>query len=183
MDLSNVRIETERLLLVPVTMQYKEVIFKEFQEPVTEFMYPKAATKIEETEAFIRTSAIQIHGGSDLIMVILNKTTKEFLGCAGLHSLRHDDPELGLWLKLSAHGNKYGLEAMKGAKDWVDKYKDYHHLRYPVVDLNIPSRKIAEGLGGVITKEYTKQMLSGIVYKVVEYWIKKNIEQGTRNVE
>jgi RimJ/RimL family protein N-acetyltransferase len=164
-------------------MQYKEVIFKEFQEPVTEFMYPKAASKIEETEAFIRTSMIQIHNGTDLIFVILNKANKEFLGCGGVHGLNYNDPELGIWLKLSAHGNKYGLEAMKGAKDWIGEYKEYRHLRYPVVDKNIRSRKIAEELGGVIVKEYNKQMMSGRVYRVVEYWIKKNIEQGTRNFE
>ena len=41
-DLHNLRIESERLLLVPVSMEYKEDIFREFQEPVTRFMEPKA---------------------------------------------------------------------------------------------------------------------------------------------
>lgn len=181
MDLTKESIETSRLILVPVSMEYKHDIFFEFQEPVTLYMYPRAAEKIEETEAFIQTSIIQLRNGTNLQLVILKKDDQSFIGCAGLHNLNFSDPELGIWTRLSAHGNKYGQEAIKAIKEWADEHINYTHLRYPVVDINIPSRKIAESLGGRIMKSYDKQMLSGRRYKVVEYWIppEANNEQGT----
>ncbi len=43
-------------------------------------------------------------------MVILDRETGRFLGCAGLHELEAARPELGVWLKKSAHGNGFGRE-------------------------------------------------------------------------
>jgi RimJ/RimL family protein N-acetyltransferase len=171
MDLTKERIETERLLLVPVSMQFKQEIFSEFREPVTLYMYPKAAEKIEETEAFIQTSVIQLRNGTNLQLVILHKEDLSFIGCAGLHNLNFTDPELGIWTRRPVHGNKYGQEAVKAIKEWADKHLTYTHLRYPVVEENIPSRKIAESLGGQIMRRYDKLMLSGRRYRVLEYWI------------
>lgn len=52
----NIIIETERLLLVPITMQYAEEIFKEFNREITTYMSPKPAKDISETKAFIQHS-------------------------------------------------------------------------------------------------------------------------------
>lgn len=156
---------------MPVTMEHAEAIFSEFQEPVTEFMYPKPPEKIEETEQFIKESIAGLKNGNNLQMVILNKATGEFLGCAGLHQLDKDDPELGIWIKNQAHGNKFGRESMAAMKKWADKNIKYNYLRYPVATENIPSRKIPESLDGEVKKEYDKKMLSGRTYHMVEYWI------------
>lgn len=172
MDLTKERIETERLLLLPIDMQYKHEIFAEFQESVTLYMYPKPAEKIEETEAFIQMSQIQLQIGTNLQLVILKKDDLSFIGCAGLHNLNLTDPELGIWIKISAHRNGYGLEAIKGIINWAEKNISYSHLKYPVIEENLPSRKIAESLGGKVMRSYRKQMLSGRWYQVVEYWIK-----------
>lgn len=177
MDLSNTKIETERLLIVPITMEYLEIIFREFQEPVTEFMYPKPPEKIEETEAFIKESLDGLKDGSNLQLVVLDKTTNEFLGCAGLHEMGKDNPELGIWIKKSAHGKKYGRETMAAVKEWADKNIKYNYIRYPVAAQNIASRKIPESLGGKVAKEYDKKMLTGRTYHMVEYWITKNGEK------
>ena len=177
MDLSNTRIETERLRIVPITMEYLEIIFREFQEPVTEFMYPKPPQKMEETETFIKESLDGLKDGSNFQTVVLDKATGEFLGCAGLHEIDKTCPELGIWIKKSAHGKKYGREAMKALKEWADKNLKYEYIRYPVAAQNISSRKIPESLGGVVKKEYDKQMLSGRTYHMVEYWIPSSSEK------
>ena len=174
MDLSGVQIQTERLSLVPITMEYKVDVFREFQEPVTEFVYSKPPTEIGETEAFIQTAIDGLKNGSNLQLVILDKQTKEFLGCAGLHELGKPDPELGIWLKQSAQGHKYGLEVMKAIKDWADKNIEYEYLRYAAVEQNIPSRKIAESLGGKIVKECDLKNLVGRTHHLMEYWIERN---------
>lgn len=79
MDLKKIKLETDRLLLIPVSMKYKYEVFKEFQEPVTKHMYPSAPKKIEETEQFIKEAFEDLEKGTDLQVHILDKKTGEFL--------------------------------------------------------------------------------------------------------
>jgi RimJ/RimL family protein N-acetyltransferase len=166
-------IETERLLLAPILRKYSSDIFEEFTNEITTFMSPKPAKKIEETYEFVDGSIKKMAGGEELQMVVLNKNTKEFLGCAGLHHIDTKTPELGIWTKKSAHGHKYGREAIAGLVDWARNNLDFDYLTYPVDKRNIPSRKIPESLGGVIGKEFKKKNLSGDVLDEIEYRIKK----------
>jgi hypothetical protein len=170
MNLLNVEISSPRLLLKPISMEYKEEIFSEFTEEITTYTYPRPAQNIAETEAFIKESLEGLKKGTNLEVVILAKNFQEFLGCAGLHNL-NKEPALGIWIKKSAHGNRYGLEAITALKEWADENLDYEYLIYPVDKRNIASRKIPESLGGKIVKEYEKLNLSGKILHIVEYWI------------
>jgi RimJ/RimL family protein N-acetyltransferase len=78
---------------------------------------------------------------------------------------------MGVWLKLSAHGNGYGKEAMTGIKGWANSNIEYDHILYPVADINIASRKIPESLGGKIEREYDEKGMSGNKYHCIEYRI------------
>jgi RimJ/RimL family protein N-acetyltransferase len=170
MNLLDVEISTPRLLLKPISMDYKEVIFSEFTEEITSYTYPRSAEHIVETETFIKQSLEGLKKGTNLEVVILAKDSQEFLGCAGLHAL-NKEPTLGIWLKKSAQGNRYGLETITALKEWADENLDYEYLIYPVDKRNIASRKIPESLGGQIVKEYEKLNLSGNILHIVEYWI------------
>ena len=97
--LLDVEIRTARLLLVPVSMVYREEIFQTFTPEITTYMHPRPAERIEETEAFINRSLEELREGSDLVLVILNRRSREFLGCGGLHGVQRPDPELGIWIK------------------------------------------------------------------------------------
>ena len=169
-DLSDIRIETYRLSLRPITLEYTEDIFREFTYEITALMYPRPAKEIGETEEFIRRSMKSIREGTDMQMVILSKEL-EFLGCAGLHGLKSRQPELGVWLKRSAHGNGYGKEAIQAIKQWASENLDYDHLLYPVAKNNAASRKIAEALGGKIQRQYKQKGLGGNEYHCLEYHI------------
>lgn len=169
--LLTVKIETERLLLVPIEMKYKESIFKEFTSDITTFMYPRPSKDISETEAFINDSLKGLGEGNNLQFVIIAKDSQEFFGCAGLHNVDSKTPEMGVWLKLSAHGNGYGKEAMTGIKKWADSNLKYDYILYPVADKNIASRKIPESLGGKIEREYDQEGMSGNKYHCIEYRI------------
>lgn len=170
-NLLNEEIETPRLLLVPILMEYKDIIFNEFTKDITTFMHPRPAKSIKETEDFINKSLKRLKRGNNLQMVILEKKSKEFLGCAGLHHADQNTPELGIWLKKSAHGNSYGKEAIMALKEWADNNLDYDYLLYPVADKNIPSRKIPESLGGKLARKYNKKNLSGQKHHILEYRI------------
>ena len=170
-NLLKVIIETPRLKLVPTSLQYAPEIFKEFTQEITTFMYPKPAKEIKETEAFINTSIKEMENGETLQVVILNKNTGEFFGHGGAKNLKTDTPELGIWIKKGAHGNKYGREAVTGLKQWVDENIKYKYVIYPADRRNIASRKIAESLGGILEDEYPKENASGNILDMVEYRI------------
>jgi len=99
MDLLSVEIFTNRLRLKPLSMAYKEEIFSEFTEEVTTYMCPQPHQHISETEAFIERAILDLEKGSELMLVILNKDSQEFLGCVGLHGMLGKPPEFGIWLK------------------------------------------------------------------------------------
>jgi RimJ/RimL family protein N-acetyltransferase len=137
-------------------------------------MFPATPKKIEDTLAYIHEQLPKIQKGENLHMVIVHKNTQEFLGGCGISNLTSTTPELGIWIKKAAHGNAYGREAVHGLKQWADTHLVYEYLIYPVDRKNIPSRKIAESLGGVITKAYKKKNMSGILLDEVEYHIYKS---------
>ncbi len=172
-NLLNVKIETERLILKPVSLEYKDMIFSEFTDEVTKFMFPSTPKQIEDTEKFINDSREKIKKGEDFGVSIFNKETNEFLGNGGIHHLDTKTPELGIWIKKSAHGNKYGREAIAGIKEWTDKNIEYEYLLYPVAKENIASRKIPESLGGKVMRELIAKKQNGEDMEEVEYWIYK----------
>ncbi|KKW41710.1 MAG: acetyltransferase [Candidatus Magasanikbacteria bacterium GW2011_GWA2_56_11] len=165
------RIESERLLLVPISMRYRDEIFREFSPEITTFMYEAPAKDISGIEVFIENSLKGLNEGSNLQLVIVAKDSQEFFGCAGLHHVDGKTPEMGVWIKKSAHGKGYGKEAMVAVKKWADENLDYDYLLYPVADKNISSRKIPESLGGKIETEYDEKGLGGNEYHCLEYRI------------
>lgn len=171
MDLRGVEIRTERLLLTPLSHDYAESIFHEFSPEVTAFMFPAPAKDISETRAFIDRALENLRNGSHLTMAVLDGETGEFLGCTGLHELGAASPELGVWLKTSAHGNHYGYEAVRALVVWAAEYLSCSTLKYPVDERNIPSRRIPERLGGSIVGRVTETSMSGRELQLLEYAI------------
>jgi RimJ/RimL family protein N-acetyltransferase len=171
MNTSNITIETKNLLLKGITLDYKDDMFREFTPEITTYMFPKPAEKIEETIAFINSSIKENTEGSNLQIVILDKKNGEFLGCGGLHHIDAKTPELGIWIKKSAHGHGYGKETMAALKEWADENLDYEYILYPVVEENYASKRIPEFLGGKVMKEYEKTNMSGNTHHMLEYWI------------
>ncbi|OGH04032.1 MAG: hypothetical protein A2W22_00185 [Candidatus Levybacteria bacterium RBG_16_35_11] len=171
MNLLNVLIETERLKLIPTSEKFAEDIFREFTEEITTFMYPKFPKKIDETLSFIKLSREKMEKGEQLQVAIFHRTTGEFIGHGGVTKLDTNTPEPGIWIKKEAHGKKYGREAVKALKEWVDKNYKYKYIMYPVDKRNLASRKIAEFLGGVTKNEFKKKNASGKVLDMVEYRI------------
>lgn len=173
MRLFDTKIETQRLLLVPINLSYSEEIFKNFTAKVTLYMYPKPAQQISETLEFINLSLQGLANGTNLQLVITGKGRDEFIGCAGIHNIDRIDPELGIWTKKASHGNGYGLETITAMIEWARLNIQFEHLKYPVDKRNISSRRIAELNGGIIKKEYQKINESGFELDEVEYWIFK----------
>lgn len=164
-------IETERLSLKTITLDYKEDIFREFTPEITVYMKPKPAETIEEIIDFIESSMKSNEGGSNFQIVIIDKNTGEFLGAGGLHHIDTKTPELGIWIKKTAHGHGYGKEAMYALKEWADNNLDYEYVLYPVAEENIASRRIPESMGGKLEREYDDTNGLGEKLNLLEYRI------------
>ncbi|AFZ57442.1 GNAT family N-acetyltransferase [Anabaena cylindrica FACHB-243] len=176
MEYLHLAISTNRLLLQPISLKYKEDIFREFTPEITTYLYAAPPREIEDTEFFINESLLEMQKGEDLIVVILKKDSQEFLGCSGIHKINSKSPQTGIWLKKSAHNQGYATEAIRSLKQWADDNLDYKYLRYPVDSENASSRRIVEKLGGQIYLKYKHINLSGRILNILEYRIHKSAD-------
>lgn len=170
-NLSGEKIETERLLLIPVSMDYVNQMMEELTEEITRYMAIYPPKSVKEEVDFVNNSLEKAKKGTDLTVIILDKNTNEYLGGAGIHHLDTKTPEFGIWTKKAAHGKKIGREAVRGLKSWADQNYDFDYYIYPVHKDNIPSRKIAESLGGTVVASEIKvtpwgKRLDEVIYHV-----------------
>jgi RimJ/RimL family protein N-acetyltransferase/GNAT superfamily N-acetyltransferase len=163
--------KTKRLLLKIISLEYKENIFKEFTPEIVLYMTPKPAETIQDTIDFINSSIKKNYEGKNFQIVIVDKDTNEFLGCGSLNHIDTKTPELGIWIKKSAHGHGYGMETMQALKGWADNNLDYQYIIYPVAEENIASRRIPESMGGKVEKEIDEKNGLGQEMHFVEYHI------------
>ncbi|BAZ86550.1 GNAT family N-acetyltransferase [Dolichospermum compactum] len=178
MELMLFEISTQRLLLKPISMDYKADIFREFTEEVTTYLYSEPSKKLQNTENFINQSLLKIAKGEELVIVILKKDSQEFLGCSGIHKINSKYPRYGIWLKKSAYKHGYATETIVALNLWAEENLNYEYLRYALDKENTSSRRVAEKIGGKIGKEYDVITVSGKVLNLVEYRIskKQNVE-------
>ncbi len=171
MDWDTFNLETPRLNLRPVTLADAAEIFAAFTPDISRYLYPKAPDRLEETQHFVRQAIQGHHQGRDLTLVIRQNSDQTFLGMTGIHALRTPHPELGIWLKKSAQGLGFGRETIYALKDWIVENLDSEYIVYSVDRRNLPSRKLAEGLGGKIHRESQIMNLSGQILYSLEYHI------------
>lgn len=171
-DLNALAIEGERTCLRSLQESDGEVIFREFNAAITRYMYPKPAASVAETLGYITTARQSMAHGNNLLLAVTDKATGAFLGGCGLHGEDHPStPELGIWIKQSAHGHGYGREAIRTLALWALQQMEFDYLIYPVDRANLPSRKIPESLGGVIVSEAQVQAEHGALLDEVIYHI------------
>ncbi|WP_252179479.1 GNAT family N-acetyltransferase [Endozoicomonas sp. 4G] len=171
-DLQNISIVDRGLKLVSISDKYAKEIFCEFSEEVTRYMAPKPTENINETLDFISCSIEGMKAKQQLVLVITS-LKDEFLGCVALYCRGNAcSPELGVWVKKTAHGNGYGRKVVSSLFQWASNTINFKYAIYPVDRRNIASRKIPESLGGVIFKEAKVTTESGNVLDEVVYQIK-----------
>ena len=165
----NIIIDTNRLILQPVSDEFKFEICHEFISEITKFMPFIPNGNIKETEDFIVRSNQELIGGKAIHFCIIKEETKEFLGCCGLHHIDTKNVEIGLWLKKSAQGNGYGTETVKALVELAENNLDIEYLFYPVDKDNWASRKIPEKLGFIPAKTYDKKKSETENLHIIEF--------------
>jgi RimJ/RimL family protein N-acetyltransferase len=165
-------LEGPRTLLKPIAPEHAGEIFKEFTPEITTYMFPWSPAHLSETEDFIADASKQRAAGTDLVFVILDKESSEFLGVCGLHGTNNpQQPEFGIWLKKAAHKKSLGREAICVLKEWSEQTLSVENFVYPVDRKNQPSRRIPETLGGKIVGEKRVKTMSGGELDLLVYLI------------
>lgn len=160
------------MILLPISPKFSRVIFKEFTADITHFMVRKPPDDIQQIEDYIERCRERMAVGSELTFVVLIKEDRDFLGVCAVHGQASPrSQELGIWIKKNAQSKGFGREATHTLVAWIANNLEFEYLVYPVDKRNIPSRRVAESLGGVIFKEGSRKSVSGSVLEEVAYRI------------
>ena len=147
-ELDALAISSSRLTLRPLRESDAPDIFREYTPKIATFMTPPPASSVDDTLAFVKGAIGDRREGRDLQLVIENTEGGEFLGLIGLHTrFGGQNPELGLWLKRSAHGNGFGMEAAHTLIDWADTNLRFGDIVFVVGAKNGASRRIPDSYG------------------------------------
>lgn len=163
------KIETSRLKLVPVSEQYKADILAEFTPEITRYMPYTPNGEEQEIQEFLDKAKLGLINRTDIVLAVIDKESKEFIGCCGIHDITEHSIELGLWLKAGTHGQGLGTEVVESLINFIEQNFKYGHLIYPVDKENIASRKIPEKLGFSIFREYQTIKDEDTFLNIAEY--------------
>ena len=156
------RLETPRLSLTRFTMADAEEVFECITPSITRYMSWEPPTR----EAYMARCMTLIDSPSETQLVIRVKDTGERLGVTALERPADPLPELGIWMKATAHGCGYGGEAIAVLVRWASATVDREGFLYPVAVQNTASRRIAERLGGEIIATRSGAKYDSVVYRI-----------------
>ena len=136
-------LRTERLVIQPFRDEFLEDYYREFTDEITRYQYPDAFPDLDAARSLVHEFVADMERGDMLELVILTQGG-EFLGSMGAFGIREETPEVGLWLKSSAHGKGYGHEALKTLLDHLSAKGTYRYYIYEVDVRNLPSIRLVE---------------------------------------
>jgi RimJ/RimL family protein N-acetyltransferase len=170
-DLSHVSIASPRLILRSSTAADDDEAFAEANAAIAHFMSWSPPASREEFDGNRRATFARMLAGEDLSLAVRLSSTGEFLGFAGLHSADDDWLETGIWIKQSAQRRGYGQEAVAAVLAWASRRFRPSGLLWPVVDENVPSRRLVESLGGEMIGSRRRQKAGDVERTLLLYRI------------
>lgn len=165
-DQSKLDIKTKRLVLRLFEAADADEVFENITEQLTKFMSWEPPASRNAFAVIWRQWQISNADGTDMHFVIRSADADRFLGLAGLHAVRTDSPELGIWVREDCHGLGIGREAVHAVARWASRELILKRLVYPVAEQNIASRKIAESLGGEIVSRQNLRKYNSVTYHI-----------------
>ncbi|AJA70727.1 GNAT family N-acetyltransferase [Myroides odoratimimus] len=165
----DIQFSSDRLSYLVVNDSFKEDIFRELTPTVAKFLPFIPTGKIEDTQGFIDYSLGVLDQGTDITLVAVDKETKEFIGCCGIHDVNEESISLGIWLKESAFGKGYGQELITALETYVNENLTVDYLIYNVEKNNHGSIKIAEKLGYVYHSDFVRNISEEKILNMLQY--------------
>lgn len=157
-------IQSPRLRLSQFQMTDAEDVFGCITPSITKFMPWEPPTW---SEYLVRCeNRVKTPEPNRFSFVIRRRDNGECLGMASLEDADAASPELGLWLKESAHGQGFGREVAAAVAEWGHTVLGKESFIYPVAVQNTASRRIAEFLKGEIVGKRTNLKYESVVYRI-----------------
>ncbi|MFM0260487.1 GNAT family N-acetyltransferase [Paraburkholderia sediminicola] len=163
---TGIQIESTRLLIKPFTANDADATFACITPSLTRHMAWEPPASRHDFDGVWRSWIPSIDDGSDYIFAIRQRADGSILGLAGLHRVRTESPELGIWIREDRHRNGFGREAVTLVAHWVTRTIGCASFTYPVAEENRPSRRIAESLSGVIVESRVTPKYKSCVYRI-----------------
>lgn len=158
-------IRSPRLRLSQFEVADADDVFGCITPAVAQFMAWEPPRYLGEYEARCQ-AMLQSENRTNLSLVVRRAESGECLGVTGLNGIDLPCPELGVWIKEAAHGQGYGREAVGAVTEWASGILGKESFIYPVAVQNIPSRRIAEVLGGKVVGSHTNPKYEAVIYKI-----------------
>lgn len=103
-DLSQCRVDTDRLLIAPLPQQTPTMFTGAITPTLTRFMTFEPEASPEDFANVWQGWLPLMREGEEVIFVARRREDRQFVGVGGAHNLRSHTPELGIWVKEGLHG-------------------------------------------------------------------------------
>jgi RimJ/RimL family protein N-acetyltransferase len=162
-----VHIASARLSIKPFSADDAEAAFGCMTPTLTRFMAWDPPATQEAFDRIWQQWQVAATQGTEFVFAIRERESAAFLGLTGLHKLHSDYPELGIWIREDRHREGFGREAVSLVAQWATRaFGIRRGFTYPVAEDNRASRRIAEGLGGVVVEQRIAPKYHAVVYRI-----------------
>lgn len=165
-DASLVEIRSERLRLRLFTAADADEVFAAITPAITLFMQWEPPRSTEDFAQIWRSWLVPILDGSDLHFVVRSLVDDRCLGLVGLHAAKTQCPEIGIWIREDSQAKGIGREAVAAVAEWASGYLDPECFEYPVAEMNLASRRVAESLGGSVVGSRSNAKYTAVIYRI-----------------
>lgn len=166
MSSSSITLKTQRLILQPFSHADAAEVFAGITPTLTRYMTFDPPDSLQSFETIGQQWSRLIDEGSEYTFVIRQRRNRDFIGIAAAHRVTEQEPELGIWVSEREQGRGYGYEAVAAVVNWCAGSFSPAAYRYPVAEENLPSRRIAERLGGQVTATEKSAKFTSLIYRI-----------------
>jgi RimJ/RimL family protein N-acetyltransferase len=106
---TEIQIESTRLLIKPFSANDADATFSCITPSLTRYMAREPPASRHDFDGIWRSWIPSIDDGSDYVFAIRQRADGGFLGLIGLHRVRTESPELGIWIREDRHRNGFGV--------------------------------------------------------------------------
>ena len=170
---------SQRLTLRPFTPEDAADVFAAITPALTRFLGWEAPAS-PAVFAEVWRDWLGADAATEFHFVVRSSQTEELFGLVGLHGIGDAEPELGVWIKESAHGHGYGREAVRAVVTWASQrlaIRMFAYLRIPTkpatnsnrkpaAERNVASRRLAEALNGVVVGSQSRSKFAEVLYRI-----------------
>ncbi|MFC5756988.1 GNAT family N-acetyltransferase [Rhizobium sp. GCM10022189] len=161
-----IEIPTERTILSSFRAEDASEVFACISPEITRFTAWQAPASEAAFAEVWQSWLPAMEDGLELTLVPRCREDSRCLGILGVHAIKSDTPELGIWLRRDVHGKRLGSELIGAVARWVSRTQTVRYFEYPVAEENLASRRIAEAYGGEVRERRQTPKYGCVVYHI-----------------